>query len=318
MKAAGALLVGMLASNQKAKTLRCLDSLAASGRRAFDVFLVDNASPERIGEAARAYPCVTVSVQARNTGCAGGRNLILEHFQRAGDWEALLFLDNDAVVPAEALETLLASAGELRRKGVRLCGLGPHVAYYDRPDTLWCAGGALIDWPRCWFRDFGQGLPAHAAFPEPRQLDTLTGGFMFVTREAALAAGRFVEDYFIYVEDTDWCWGLKQSGYELWSAPRARFLHDASSSVGARTARFHYLRTRNRLWFFQAQAPASRRTVVRTVWRDVWQNTVRMELASGQARAAWGAIRGLLSGLRVPRAILERGRHDGARKGIGS
>lgn len=307
-----ALLIGILASNQKAKTLRCLESLRTSIYRGFDVLLVDNGSQEGIADAARGFDFVTASVQNTNTGCAGGRNIILDHFEHHGDWSYLLLLDNDAIVSHHAIETLIEAAHDLERKDVRLGALGPHVAYLDRTDTFWCAGGALINWNRCWFRDSGQGRPVtDQAFESPRSLDTLTGGFMMATREAISTAGRFVDDYFIYVEDTDWCWRMKQAGYALFSEPGAMVFHDASSSVGSRSPRFHYYRTRNRLWFFQAFSPLGRRHVLRTVFQSVSRNVIRMEFRSGRPRAAIGAFRGLLRGLCVPGSILANAQDPG-------
>jgi len=299
-------LIGILASNQKAKTLRCLESLASSTCREFDVFLVDNDSREGIGEAASRFTFVTSSIQNRNTGCAGGRNLILDHFESEGDWSYLFFLDNDAVVEPNTLETLAQRADACRRDGISLGALAPHVVFMDKPDVFWCAGGALIDRRQSRFTNNGQGKGTNdPAFQSPRRLDTLTGGFMVASREAIRATGRFVEDYFIYVEDTDWCWRMKQSGYELLSVPEARVLHDASSSVGGCSPRFHYYRTRNRLWFFQAFSPLSRSRVLRSVFSSVFANTIRMELGSGRVRAAMGAMRGLLHGMRVPLRVRE-------------
>ncbi len=299
-------LIGILASNQKAKTLRCLESLQQSTYRNFDVFLVDNGSGEGIGEAARRYDSVTVSMKDRNTGCAGGRNLVLDHFESNGDWPYLFFLDNDAVVTPNTLEALVQRADSCRRDGVPLGALGPHVVYLDNPEVFWCAGGATIDWRQSWFTENGQGRAVDdPAFVESRQLDTLTGGFMVASREAIRATGRFVDDYFIYVEDTDWCWRMKQAGYELLSVPEAQVLHDASSSVGGCSPRFHYYRTRNRLWFFQAFSPLGRRRVLRAVFQSVFRNTIRMELGSGRLRAAMGAACGLLAGLRVPVSVRE-------------
>lgn len=299
-------LIGILASNHKAKTLRCLESLRDSAYRNFNVLLVDNGSTEAIGEAARGFDFVSVSIQGGNTGCAGGRNLILDYFEHEGDWPCLLFLDNDAIVTPHALETLAQHAEAFCLGDRKVGALGPHVVYMDKPEILWCAGGAAIDWTRCWFTGSGQGRPVgDPAFQMSRRLDTLTGGFMMASREAILATGHFVDDYFIYVEDTDWCWRMNLAGYELLSVPEAIIIHDASSSVGSCTPRFHYYRIRNRLWFFQAFSPLGRAHVLRTVFRSVFRDVVRMELLSGRGMAAMGAVRGLLHGIHVPRRIHE-------------
>jgi GT2 family glycosyltransferase len=299
------ILIGILASNQKQKTLRCLQSLARCRYPDFRVFLVDNGSGEGIADsAAEQFDFVDAVVEPVNRGCAGGRNVIRRRFLEEGDWPFILFLDNDAVLQPDTLAHLVGTIGDLSREGHRVGAVGPHVAFLDRPERYWCAGGARIDWSAAWFRDTGRDEQVGRDRMTPRPLDTLTGGFMFATREAVRVTGPFEDDYFIYLEDTDWCWRMRLHGYELWSAPSALCLHDSSSSIGCRSPFFFFLRTRNRLWFFQAYSDLPARRIRRIVARhSLWQSAY-VELRSGRPANAWAVLRGLVRGRRVPSSIL--------------
>ncbi|GEM_PF-3340758 len=300
------LLIGILACSHKAKTIACLESLAANEDRNFDVFLIDNGSNEEIGEAAKKFPFVTVRVEPRNVGAAAGRNLIRHHFLEKGKWSYLLFMDNDLLVLPQTLGKALAQAEALRARGIPLGGVGAHIVYRSEPEKYWSAGGGLIDWEKAWFREGGQGGIRGKDFPEPRRLDTSPTAFLLVTRDAAEETGPFVEDYFVYFEDADWCWRMVKAGFELWSAPECVALHDISSSLGKCSPRFYYFRTRNRMWFFQAFSPDRAGQIRRRIFKDVIWNGVYPELRAGNFSAAWAVIRGFLAGLRLPPGLRKR------------
>jgi GT2 family glycosyltransferase len=126
---------------------------------------------------------------------------------------------------------------------------------------------------------------------------------MLVTRAAVGETGPFVDDYFIYYEDTDWCWRMKQAGYELWSVPDATALHDASSSLGMESARFHYLRTRNRLWFFGRYGPGPLWRRRWTILKHVLAHSFYPEARAGDWAGAVAVLRGYAAGLRPPPAL---------------
>ncbi|MDA0321319.1 MAG: glycosyltransferase family 2 protein [Verrucomicrobia bacterium] len=296
-------LVGLLASNQKGRTLECLDSLAATQGAEYEVFLVDNGSDERIADATAGYDFVQTDRRSENLGCAGGRNIIIRHFLQNGTWPYLFFLDNDALVEPGTIRALIETASAHMRDERRIGGVGPHVVSEQDHQQLWCAGGARIDWERGWFVDGGQGQARDDAFVEARPLDTLTGGFMFVTREAVQATGFFTEPYFIYLEDTEWCWRMKLQGFELWSAPRAVCRHYGSSSMGALSPLFHYYRVRNRLWFFSSFTPGAGVRLKSAIIRHVLWHSFCLEARAGRWRGALAVLRGIATGLFPPHGV---------------
>lgn len=296
-------LVGILASNQLEKTLDCVASVLASQAPTPDVLLLDNGSEDHIGAAvSERFPTVTVKRVPTNTGCAGGRNAILRHFRDAGTWDYLLFLDNDATLEPEAVTRLVERAARLQQAGgAPLGGLGLHVTYRHAPTTLWCAGGAQIDWPHAFFTATGRGGHVRDTYPDSRLLDTFTGGFMFLTRAAIDATGNFDETYRIYVEDTEWCWRMRSRGFALWSAPDARAVHDVSSSLGMNSPEFYYYRIRNRLWFFLTYSPLPRWRTTVAVVASILGHMVYPELRARRGNAVAAALRGLAHGLFPPR-----------------
>lgn len=290
--------VGILACNHKDKTLKCVKSVLEAGQPEQDILVIDNGSRENIAEkVSESFPRVPYLVSKNNTGAAAGRNLLIDYFIRSGEWSYLAFLDNDIRLLPDTLDCLVQEAEHQIAAGVKLGALGAHVVYHSSPDTLWSAGGALIDWSQADFESSGQGLSRNTAFPAPRPLDTIPTACILATRNAVKATGNFEEDFFIYLEDSDWCWRMKRAGFELWSAPSAIAEHDVSSSLGTCTAEFYYYRTRNRLWFFRKYANNSRfRMLVRAVWHIAWHSCYP-ELRAGNFRQVRWIVAGIFQGL---------------------
>ncbi len=298
-------LIGIIACNQKSKTLACLESLEKSEFQDFEVFLVDNGSGEGITESAQRFSMVKTHAESSNLGASAGRNLILRYFDK-GSWPYLLFLDNDMIVPPGTLGKMIQRAESLQAQGRPLGGLGAHIVYQDKPEQYWSAGGGLVDWENAWFRETGQGGRNGVDFQESRRVESIPTAFLLVTREAVEKVGDFAEDYFFYFEDADWCWRIIEAGFELWSVPEAVALHDASSAVGKCSARFHYLRTRNRLWFFQRFSPHSAGSIRWKIFKSALQNTAYPEFRDGRIKEAVAVISGFLAGFYLPQALRRR------------
>jgi GT2 family glycosyltransferase len=298
----------MLACNHADKTLSAVKHLHESSFRDWDLFLVDNGSGKGIADRVEsAYPGTIVERIDDNVGAGEGRNHILERFHSEQTYTHLLFLDNDVYLNAGAIDEALAAMADMRVQRVRVGGVGAHLFYAGEPEILWSAGGGILDWDQAAFTDSGQGRRQADLSDSPRRVDSIPTAFLLCSRDAVEAAGRFVPDYLIYLEDADWCHRMTRAGFELWTCPRATGAHDVSSSVGMCSPGFHYLRTRNRLWFFQANAPHGPRQVRGTIVRNALWHSAYPELRHGRVRAAWSVVRGLVAGMRVPDAVKNAG-----------
>ena len=74
------------------------------------------------------------------------------------------------------------------------------------------------------------------------EVDSVVGAFMMVRREAIARVGLFDEAFFMYGEDLDWAYRIKQAGWIVKYNPHVQVLHvkRAASRQSARARREFY------------------------------------------------------------------------------
>jgi GT2 family glycosyltransferase/lipopolysaccharide/colanic/teichoic acid biosynthesis glycosyltransferase len=93
-----------------------------------------------------------------------------------------------------------------------------------------------------------------------REVDWLLGAAMFVRREAVEAVGLMDERFFLYFEDVDWCYRMKQHGLRVYYHPESIVVHgyarESAQSVLNRSfvshlvSLFRYYEKWNKVWYF--------------------------------------------------------------------
>jgi hypothetical protein len=58
-----------------------------------------------------------------------------------------------------------------------------------------------------------------------REVDVVSGMFMFVRRSAIEQVGMMDESYFLYFEETDWCRRFSKAGWKMLFWPGAKIIH---------------------------------------------------------------------------------------------
>ncbi|NJN94934.1 MAG: glycosyltransferase family 2 protein [Anaerolineales bacterium] len=89
-------------------------------------------------------------------------------------------------------------------------------------------------------RLFGRWYPSHGpeAHKGPQSVDYVEGACLLVRPEAVKTAGGLDEGYFMYAEEVDWCYTMRQHGWEVWYHPAAKIVHlGGASSESRRTQR---------------------------------------------------------------------------------
>jgi GT2 family glycosyltransferase len=211
----------------------CLHSLAAQpDPGGCEILVVDNASQDGTAEMVRAsFPSVRLVVNPRNLGFAAGNNVGI----RAAAGRYCLLLNPDTIVHPGALAALVAYAeahpeawavgprilntdGTPQRSGVRFpsaWNLVVEALFLDR----------LFPRTRC----FGSHRALYADPDRPRGVEYLQGSCLLLRADAIRRVGLLDESFFLYFEETDWCYRCRRAGGQVHYAPAATVTHHGGS-----------------------------------------------------------------------------------------
>jgi N-acetylglucosaminyl-diphospho-decaprenol L-rhamnosyltransferase len=213
---------------------QCLDSLAG-----VETVVVDNGSTDgTVAFVHERYPDVRL-VESENRGLGAGWNLGL----RETTSTYALLLNADAWLAAGALDRLVALADTRLRAAV----VGPRLLNPD--GTL---QRSVRGYPTVWrlateylfLRKLAPGSSVLNAFygggfdhDEIREVEVVMGACMLVRRAAVEEVGYCDEDYFLFSEETDWCFRFREAGWEVVFFPGAECIHVRGASHSGRLYR---------------------------------------------------------------------------------
>ena len=230
--------------NGRDDTLACLASLQHLTYPNFRVHVVDNgSSDDSVSAIRRQHPEVDIVQTGANLGFAGGNNVGIRRALEAGAVYMLL-LNNDTVVDPGLLEAFVAAA----QRHPDAAAFSGKIYFFDHPRRVWYAG-ARWDSHRTSFLQIGEGIEdAGQAFSEGEETAYACGCAFFVSAKKLGEVGLLDEDFFLYFEETDWCYRARRRGYPSRFVPEARLWHKVSVSFGGeRSPLALYFLTRNRL-----------------------------------------------------------------------
>jgi hypothetical protein len=210
----------------------CLQAIPATimGREC-ETIVVDNASGDgSAAMVAELFPSVVLIQNETNRGFAAANNQALA----ISRGRLVLLLNSDAVLLPDTLPILVRFMDDHPE-----CGLvGGQLL---NPDGSF--QGSFADFPTLgsellllttlsrWLRQ--PGYPSYPAEQSrlARSVDWVFGACMLVRRAAIDQVGGLDEDYFMYTEETDWCYRLRQAGWTISYVPAARLLHWSGQSA---------------------------------------------------------------------------------------
>lgn len=280
--------------NGRDDTLACLDSLAMIDYSNLSVIVVDNGSSDGSVDAIRTrHPAVDVFETGRNLGFAGGSNVgIRRALQRGVDF--VLLLNNDTEVAPDLVDSFVAAA----RRHPQAGAFSARIYFHADPQRIWYAGAVWND-TAARFEQVGEGMVDDGhAFTAEGETAYACGCAMFIPATRLRELGMLDERYFLYFEETDWCFRARAAGYPSIYVPSARLWHKVSATVGGEGSPLMvYFVTRNRLMWAQrygspAQRRAVRRATLQALWRRFGVPLVRPAGRGGNGlRARWWSVR---------------------------
>jgi GT2 family glycosyltransferase len=177
---------------------------------------------------------VTVLVSERNGGFAYGNNVGLKEASRDGMPDFVHLLNPDTVLHPGALNALTRFFAAHPRAGLAggifENGDGSEWAIAFRFPTLVSEieqGVQLGVVSRLLSR---WRVPMDMGY-EPRAVDWLSGASIMIRGEVFEKVGRMDETFFLYFEETEFCFRAKRAGYEVWYVPDSRVTHIAGQST---------------------------------------------------------------------------------------
>jgi N-acetylglucosaminyl-diphospho-decaprenol L-rhamnosyltransferase len=243
--------------NAREHLQNCLRSLTtAPPAIPHDIVVVDNASTDDSVQAVRVgWPAVTLIENRTNVGFAAANNIGI----RASRGTLILLLNNDTIVPAGAIDTLVAALlahDDAAVAGARLVddegraelSFGPMISPWNELRQKWTTTlqgkgvAAVSNW-------------VDAATRKERYVDWVSGACLLVRRADAERAGLLDERYFLYTEDVDFCAAIRAHGRRVLFTPAAEIVHlrgrSRSTVPGAMNAAYR----RSHLAFYDKHHP---------------------------------------------------------------
>jgi GT2 family glycosyltransferase len=248
----------------------CLESLRGCALP-LRVVVVENGSRDDSAAMVRAcFPNVELIALEQNVGFAAGTNVGLRRLGDGG-WgmgdggfspspNYVLLLNPDTIVHSGAIEALAALLDAHPRVGA----VGPRLLNTDgsvqpsafRFPTL---AMTLLDlFPP------GQALPGrlygswwHGRYPHERcadapfPIDHPLGACILARRAVVEQVGLLDEQFFMYSEEVDWCYRIRQAGWAIWQEPRARVTHVGGAATSQFRSRMLIALYESRLRFFR-------------------------------------------------------------------
>ena len=226
-----------------ALTLDCLRSLQLERLHPayqLNVVVVDNGSGDypAIAEAVAREgwgDWVSLVEAPRNGGFAYGNNVGFAHAARLWNPDYLHMLNPDTRVKPGAVCALLA--------------------FLEHNPVVGIAGSSFengdgSDWPIAFrfpgaLSELESGLRLglvsrllrrwvvpQVMAPRSQQIDWCAGASMMLRRTMLEQIGGLDERFFLYYEETEFCWRARQAGFQTWYVPSSRVVHIAGQSTG--------------------------------------------------------------------------------------
>lgn len=227
----------------------CLGSLAADApRHSRTIWVVDNASSDGSPAMVRAeFPHVRLIANAHNGGYAYANNLALRAIcgigadQPAETPDYIMLLNPDTVAPAGEIDRLVDYIDARPDVGAA----GPKLLLADGSLDLACrrsfptpevAFYRMTGLSRLFPRSprFGRYNMTYLDPDQETEVDALVGACMLVRGGIPREVGLLDETYFMYGEDLDWAYRIKQYGWRIRYAPSVTIHHHKRAASSQR------------------------------------------------------------------------------------
>lgn len=271
--------------NEYESTIECVKSLLESSYNYYDILIVDNCSPN--DSYAKLYEyfsnqddvnfmngteykgntednSIVLFKSVTNNGFAAGCNIATKIVLSNKSEGYMWYLNNDTIVDKNAMETLTENMENDKNK---ICS-STLVKYGTK--NVQCFGGGYINGLLGYQKYFGENEKLYNVIKNSaklkkeinEKLDYIVGASMLVPIDLLKKYGLMQEGFFLYWEETDFCYMMKSNRVKLEWIPNSIVYHKIGQSTDITSELTDYYSTRNTIKFFKKWYPQNILVVV--------------------------------------------------------
>jgi len=233
--------------NGKEDTTKCLQSIQKLTYRGAEIIIVDNGSTDGSQDHFRThFPHFTLIETGENLGYAGGNNVGLTYALNR-PFEYFFILNNDTIVDSSIVEAFLEGFNQYPNVGI----LGAKIYLMNEPGRFDHFGG---NWnaKRLEFNYVGyREVDDQKTWEQPQELDYVCGAGIMIRRAVFETIGLFDPRFFLFWEETDFCFRARRAGFGVMFQPKALIWHKVSASFKGGKPLSTYFYWRNRLLWIE-------------------------------------------------------------------
>lgn len=242
--------------NTKEMLLNCLRSIYENvAGFSYQLIVVDNGSQDGSAQAVRdRYPAARLIALSRNLGFARANNLAISEAE--GDY--LGFVNSDAILERGALKALIDFMETVPQAGLA-CGqlLNSDGSRQNSFSNYPSLASELLNKSMLKLLFPARYPSKRQDYSEPRPVEAVIGAFFVARKQAVDEVGVMDEEYFLFLEETDWSLRMARAGWGVYYLPQARAYHLQGGSlrqdplagrVEFYRARYTYFRKHQGIW----------------------------------------------------------------------
>ena len=222
----------------------------------YEVWVVDNGSTDdSIDFVKRTYPDAKILCLDQNYGFTGGYNRALNQIEA----EYYVILNSDIEVTPQWIEPIVDAMDQ----NTTIAAAAPKLLGWHSRNRFEYAGaaGGFIDflgYPFCRGRIISKVEEDKGQYDQPIPVFWATGAALVVKAQVFHTLGGFDELFFAHMEEIDFCWRVKNAGFQVYNYPQCVVYHVGGGTLPNNNPHKIYLNYRNNLLLLHKNLPKNR------------------------------------------------------------
>ena len=218
--------------------LNCINSLKKSTYGNLEIIVVDNISSDNSQEKCKEkFPEIKLIQNKENLGYCGGNNVGIKEAKG----KFIVILNPDTIVEENAIQNMcntLDSNSEISVVGAKIIDpdgkfqLSSRRVYPTFLTSLFQISGLSYIFPKS--KLFGRYNYTYISENSTHSVDSVSGACMMFPVSLYYELKGFDERFFLYFEDTDFCYQAKKKGYKIIYNPEVSIYHHKYGSSNNR------------------------------------------------------------------------------------